>query len=167
MFTKAHQRTQSWASWIQSTPLLTVPLRFILTSSSYVLIISHVFLSDFPIEILHTFLISQWVLHVQSIFSFLIILIIIAEPVTVAARSTAWTVFARSEAGFVGSNPTQGMNVWYVYVFILCLCCPVIRYRPCDELITHPRSPTVCAKMITALNARPGPWMGRKNHWKK
>jgi hypothetical protein len=37
-------------------------------------------------------------------------------PVTVAGRTGA-----RSEAGIVGSNPTQGMDVWYVYVFILCL----------------------------------------------
>jgi hypothetical protein len=40
-------------------------------------------------------------------------------PVTVAERSKAWTVFARSEAGIVYSNPTQGMDVWYVYVFIV------------------------------------------------
>jgi hypothetical protein len=32
-------------------------------------------------------------------------------PVTVAERSKACTVFARSEAGIVGSNPTQGMGV--------------------------------------------------------
>jgi hypothetical protein len=32
-------------------------------------------------------------------------------PVTVAARSRACTVFARSEAGTVGSNSTQGMDV--------------------------------------------------------
>jgi hypothetical protein len=43
----------------------------------------------------------------------------------VAERSEAYTVFARSEAGIVVSNPTQGMDVWYV--FILCLCCPVFR----------------------------------------
>jgi hypothetical protein len=48
-------------------------------------------------------------------------------PATVAERSKACTVFARSEAGIVVSNPTQGMDVWYVYVFILCLCCPVFR----------------------------------------
>jgi hypothetical protein len=48
-------------------------------------------------------------------------------PVTVARRSEACTVFARSEAGIVGSNPTQGMDGWYVYVLILCLCCPVFR----------------------------------------
>jgi hypothetical protein len=32
-------------------------------------------------------------------------------PITVAARSKAWTVFARSNAGIVGSNPTEGMNI--------------------------------------------------------
>jgi hypothetical protein len=31
--------------------------------------------------------------------------------ITVAARSTAQTVFARSNAGIVGSNTTQGMDV--------------------------------------------------------
>jgi hypothetical protein len=33
------------------------------------------------------------------------------RPVTVAERSKACTVFARSEAGILGSNPTQGMDV--------------------------------------------------------
>jgi hypothetical protein len=33
------------------------------------------------------------------------------EPVTVAVRSNACTVFAHSEAVIVGSNPTQGMDV--------------------------------------------------------
>jgi hypothetical protein len=32
-------------------------------------------------------------------------------PVTVAEQSKACTVFARSEPGIVGSNPTQGMDV--------------------------------------------------------
>jgi hypothetical protein len=48
-------------------------------------------------------------------------------PVTVAARSKARIVFAGSDAGIVGSNPTRGMNVWCVYAFLLCLCCPVCR----------------------------------------
>jgi hypothetical protein len=30
--------------------------------------------------------------------------------------------------------------------FILCLCCPVCRQRPCDGLITRPISPTICVK---------------------
>jgi hypothetical protein len=57
---------------------------------------------------------------------------------------------ARLETGIMGSNHTQGIDVWYVYVFILCLCCPVCRMRPCRELITRPRSLTVC-KMIMKL----------------
>jgi hypothetical protein len=48
-------------------------------------------------------------------FDFHIIPIIHKMPVTVAKRSKACTVFARSEARTMGSNPTQGMDVW-------CLC---------------------------------------------
>jgi hypothetical protein len=40
-----------------------------------------------------------------------IIGVIHSRPVTVAERSKACTVFARSEAGIVGSNPIQGMDV--------------------------------------------------------
>jgi hypothetical protein len=32
-----------------------------------------------------------------------------------------------SDAVIVGSNATQDMNVWCVYVFMLYLCCPVFR----------------------------------------
>jgi hypothetical protein len=64
----------------------------------------------------------------------------------VTASHSSRTVFARSDAWIVGSNPTQGMDVWCVYAFILCLCCPVFMYRPCDGLITCSRSPTVCEK---------------------
>jgi hypothetical protein len=42
-------------------------------------------------------------------------------PVSVAARSRAWTIFARLDAGIVCSNPTQGTDVWCMYAFILCL----------------------------------------------
>jgi hypothetical protein len=34
-----------------------------------------------------------------------------STPVTVAERSKACTIFARSEADIVGSNPSQGMDV--------------------------------------------------------
>jgi hypothetical protein len=37
----------------------------------------------------------------------------------VAARSKAETVFARSNAGIVGSNPAQGMDVC---VLLFCVC---------------------------------------------
>jgi hypothetical protein len=33
------------------------------------------------------------------------------QPITVAVRNKTWTLFARSNAGIVGSNPTQGMDV--------------------------------------------------------
>jgi hypothetical protein len=37
------------------------------------------------------------------------------KPNTVAARSKTWTVFARSNIGIVGSNPTQGMDVCVLF----------------------------------------------------
>jgi hypothetical protein len=37
----------------------------------------------------------------------------------VAARSKAWTAFARSNAGIVGSNPTQGMDIC---MRLFCVC---------------------------------------------
>jgi hypothetical protein len=44
----------------------------------------------------------------------------VRQPITVAAWSEAWNVFARSNAGIAGSNPTQGMDV------CLCLFCVCI-----------------------------------------
>jgi hypothetical protein len=44
-----------------------------------------------------------------------------------------------------------------VYVFILCLCCPVFRQRPCDEQVTRPGSPTICKMIMKLKNQRPGP----------
>jgi hypothetical protein len=41
------------------------------------------------------------------------------EPITVAELSKARTVFARSNAGIVGSNPTQFMDVC---VRLFCVC---------------------------------------------
>jgi hypothetical protein len=42
-------------------------------------------------------------------------------PVTVVERSKSCTVFARSETWIVGSNPTQGMDVWCFCAFF-CVC---------------------------------------------
>jgi hypothetical protein len=42
------------------------------------------------------------------------------EPATVAEWSKACITYVRSEAGIVNSNPTQGMDVWYMYVFFYC-----------------------------------------------
>jgi hypothetical protein len=44
---------------------------------------------------------------------------VLKGPITVAARSEAWTIFARSNAGVVGSNPTQGMGVCLP---LFCVC---------------------------------------------
>jgi hypothetical protein len=40
-------------------------------------------------------------------------------PITMAARSKAWTVFVRSNTTIVGSNPTQGMDIC---VRLCCVC---------------------------------------------
>jgi hypothetical protein len=54
-----------------------------------------------------------------------IYLLYVIKPVTVAERCKACTFFAHSEAGIVGSNPKQGMDVWCFCVrecVFLCLC---------------------------------------------
>jgi hypothetical protein len=44
-------------------------------------------------------------------------------PVTVAERSKSCTVFALSEAGIVGSNPTQSMdNQCLCVCMFVCMC---------------------------------------------
>jgi hypothetical protein len=37
----------------------------------------------------------------------------------VATRAKTWNVFASSNSGIVGSNPTQDMDVWVYSVFVL------------------------------------------------
>jgi hypothetical protein len=41
--------------------------------------------------------------------------------------------------------------------FILCLCCPVCRQRPCDGLITRPKSPAVCVIRLRNWRRGQGP----------
>jgi hypothetical protein len=55
----------------------------------------------------------------------------ISKPTTGVTRSKAWTVFALSKAGIVGSNPTQGMDVC-VRLFCLCVVLCVGRRSPTD-----------------------------------
>jgi hypothetical protein len=64
-------------------------------------------------------------------------------PITVAVRSKAINVFARSNAGIMDSNPTQGTDVC---VRLFCLYYSVCRQRPWDGLIPRPRSHTDCAQ---------------------
>jgi hypothetical protein len=44
---------------------------------------------------------------------------IYCPPITVAARSEAWNVFSHSNAGIVGSNPIQGIDVCVYSMFVL------------------------------------------------
>jgi hypothetical protein len=65
--------------------------------------------------------ISIWAMFLRAMkrtFAYIIfwlnsflILLMMANHSGRAARSKAWTVFARSKAVLMGSNPTQGMNV--------------------------------------------------------
>jgi hypothetical protein len=89
------------------------------------------------------------------------------RPLTVAEQSKAYPIFVRSETGIMGSNPTQVMDDYYMYVFILCLCCLVFRYRPCDELITRSGSPTGFKTIMILKNHRPGPKGGCRASEKK
>jgi hypothetical protein len=43
----------------------------------------------------------------------------VSVPITVATRSRAWTVFAHSNTGIMGSNPTRGIEVCLP---LLCVC---------------------------------------------
>jgi hypothetical protein len=63
-------------------------------------------------------------------------------PITVAARSKAWTVFAGTLGSCVRIPLKLLMSV--LCAFILGLCCPVCRERPCDGLIPRPRRPADC-----------------------
>jgi hypothetical protein len=67
-------------------------------------------------------------------------------PVTVAVRSETWIL-----AGWLlGSWVRIPIKAWmFVRVF---LCCVVLcRYRPCDGLITRPRSPAICLNSLRNL----------------
>jgi hypothetical protein len=75
--------------------------------------------------LLHFFYLSFVINHSENP---LFLSLIFLRSVTVAERSKAYTVFARSKAGVVGSDPTQGMDVsclcvcfFYVYVQVQAL----------------------------------------------
>jgi hypothetical protein len=55
-------------------------------------------------------------------------------PITVDVRSKAWTVFALSNSGIVGSNPTQGLVVCIVCVYsvFVLFCVYVEAFRRAD-----------------------------------
>jgi hypothetical protein len=76
-------------------------------------------------------------------------------PVTVATRSKAWTVFARSNAGIVGSNPTRGMDVCVrLFCVVLCAGSALRRTDPPSEESYRLR------KKIKGLSSGQGPTKG-------
>jgi hypothetical protein len=81
-------------------------------------------------------------------------------PIMVAARSKAWTVFARSEAGIVGSNPTQGMDVC-VRLYRVLSCVQVAALRRADP---PSKEPNRLCKKIKKLIKRSRPNEGLYSH---
>jgi hypothetical protein len=77
------------------------------------------------IRSLNRFLFRQTVFHTQGKTSHCVYITLLrtlsvyTPPITAAARSKAWTGFAPSNAGIVGSNPTQGIDIC---VRLFCLC---------------------------------------------
>jgi hypothetical protein len=63
---------------------------------------------------------ARWSSHILVLTLADIFWLVSCKPVTVAARSTAWTVFARSNAGIDGSNPARGMDIC-VRLFFVCV----------------------------------------------
>jgi hypothetical protein len=59
------------------------------------------------------------------------------QPITLAARSKAWTVFARTNTGIVGSNPTLCMDVClrlFCDYVVLCIVAALRRADPPSKL---------------------------------
>jgi hypothetical protein len=61
-----------------------------------------------------------WLFEQEKHFPNIVNCLVFLTPVTVAALSAARNVFARSNAGIVGSNPTQGMDE-HVCVRLFCV----------------------------------------------
>jgi hypothetical protein len=54
---------------------------------------------------------------------FILCNVVCIVPITVAAWSEAWTVFACLNVGIVGSNPTQDMGVYVPFLFVCVVLC--------------------------------------------
>jgi hypothetical protein len=73
------------------------------------------------------------------------------------SRSKAGTVFARSEAGIVGSNTTQSMDVWCVCMCLFCVCVVLCLGRGLATSWSLVQGVLPSVKMIMKSKKRPGP----------
>jgi hypothetical protein len=73
-------------------------------------------------------------------------------PITVAARFKTWIVFARSNAGIVGSNPTRGMDV---RLRLSCVC--VVLCVPRSLELNFSKYVKVCVRMGESNNQGSSP----------
>jgi uncharacterized membrane protein len=77
-------------------------------------------------------------------------------PITLVARSKAWTVFARSNAGIVGSNPAWGMDVCVcIYSVFVLACVYVESLRRADH--SSKESYRLCKKRLRKWRRGQGP----------
>jgi hypothetical protein len=82
------------------------------------------------------------------------------------ARSKAWTVFAFSNVGIVGSNPSEGMDVCVcVYSVFVLSCVQVAALRRAYN--SSNESYRLCKKWLRNWRRGQGPYKTYKSNWKK
>jgi hypothetical protein len=83
------------------------------------------FLENFHCILLAAISVFYVVFLFMCVFGALYLPNMFRRPISVAARSNTRTVFARSNTGIVGSNATQGIDV---YVRLFCVSCVLCVY---------------------------------------
>jgi hypothetical protein len=80
---------------------------------------------------------EPWPLDHRDSLTVLIIVCISRTPITVAAQSKAWTVFARTNTGTVGSNPIRNVDLCMCVYCVFVFTCLGSGF--CEWLIPRPR----------------------------